>query len=353
MMIAGIRIANRRLIACVIAATIVIPAGLMLKAARLPAGDGKRDIIVTFRPGLPLRKVAAELAAKKVLASPRLFAFYGRLRGEANRIQAGTYRFNDAMTGGEILRKLVAGDVYVRPFVLPPGYSMYQAAELLEQQGYFSREAFLRECRNREVLRSLGIEGESAEGYLYPATYNVADGMNEAALLREMVAEFQKRCRSRFETRVRNSGMTWGEVLTLASMIEKEAVRPEERERISSVFHNRLKLKMRLQSDPTSVYGVRAFGGKVSGGDVRRRSRYNTYVVDGLPPGPIGNPGEEAIEAALSPLSTPFLYFVARNDGTHHFSETLKEHNRAVTKYLKSPEAAGARDELQNTAGRR
>jgi UPF0755 protein len=125
------------------------------------------------------------------------------------------------------------------------------------------------------------------------------------------------------------------EILTLASMIEKEAVSPEEKPLISSVFHNRLRTGMPLQSDPTAVYGVRAFQGKVTGADIRRTSPYNTYLVKGLPPGPIGNPGVDAIRAALHPADTKYLYFVARQDGTHQFSRSLDEHNRAVRRYLK------------------
>jgi UPF0755 protein len=345
---------NRLLLAAaaVIAAVVILAAAAGVSVIS-PAGDGKKEAIVTFRSGTTLRKVAGELAAKRLISSPRFFALYGRFRGDANRLQAGTYKLDDGMPPREILRKLVAGEVYIRPFVLPPGYSMYQAAELLEQQGYFRKESFLRQCRDKALLRSLGIGSDSVEGYLYPATYNVAEGMDEAGLLREMVKEFDRRCRSRYEARVKGSGMGWNDVLTLASMIEKEAARPEERELISSVFHNRLLLRMRLQSDPTSVYGVRAFAGKVSKKDILRSSRYNTYTVDGLPAGPIGNPGEEAIEAALSPGKSSFLYFVARNDGTHCFSRTLEEHNEAVRKYLKNAAPPGARNELPHSAGRR
>ena len=198
------------------------------------------------------------------------------------------------MTPREILRKLVTGDVYLRPFVLPEGYSVYQAAELLEQQGLLDGKRFLARCTDRELLRALGIPGQSVEGYLVPGTYNVEPDMDEAGLITAMVGQFTKHRRATYEARLKASGKSWHEVLTLASMIEKEAVVPAERPVIASVFYNRLARGMRLQSDPTSVYGVRAFAGKVTRADILRPSPYNTYLIDGLPPGPIGNPGDSA-----------------------------------------------------------
>lgn len=302
---------------------------------RTAPGTGKGEVVFNFKGGKSFREIARELGAKRVITSPFLFTLYGRLRGEDARVKAGWYRFSDSMPPREILRKLVAGEVYLRPFVLPEGYSTYQAAELLTRQGLLDGRRFLARCTDRELLRKLGIPGGSLEGYLVPGTYNVEPDMDEAGLAAAMAAQFTTQRRERYAVRVKASGRSWHEILTLASMIDKEAVVPAERPLIASVFANRLTRGMRLQSDPTAVYGVRAFAGKVTRSDILRPSPYNTYLIAGLPPDPIGNPGDLAIEAALSPARTPYLYFVAKQDGTHHFSATLAEHNRAVAVFLK------------------
>jgi UPF0755 protein len=259
-----------------------------------------------------------------------------RLRGDAHRLQAGEYRFSDDMMPDEILNKIVTGEVEYRKFTLPEGYSVYQAAELLEQKGYFRKDVFLEKCRDRGLLLRLGLKMSSAEGYLYPATYNLSRGGSEEQLLEQMIRQ-SNRAYADIENEVDGGSHQFSlhEIITLASIIEKEAVSPKEKPLISSVFHNRLRIGMPLQSDPTAVYGVRAFTGKVSKADIQRQSPYNTYLNKGLPPGPIGNPSREAVLAALNPAQTDFLYFVARQDGTHQFSRNLDEHNRAVVRFLK------------------
>jgi len=300
-----------------------------------PPGDGSVVRDVTFPPGSGIRKLAGELKAGGVIRSSWHFILLTRLRGESHRLKAGDYRFNDGMTPDVILKKLVAGDVDYLKFSLPEGYSIHQAAELLEQKGYFTRSGFLEKCSDVNLLASLGLNAPSVEGYLYPATYNLSRGGSEEQLIRQMVVQFEKKYAELAPEGRGAGGLARHAVVTLASLIEKEAVSPEEKPLISSVFHNRLRIGMPLQSDPTAVYGVRAFAGKVIRADIERRSPYNTYLVKGLPPGPIGNPGSDALVAALHPADTRYLYFVARQDGTHQFSRTLEEHNRAVRRYLK------------------
>lgn len=303
-----------------------------------PAGNGKRTTTIDVPTGSSVRKLATELKSKKVIRNAALFVWQARLKGVDNRIQAGTYLFNDGMTAANILEKLAAGDVYVLPFAVPEGYSIHQIAIMLEQRGFCRSDTFLSKCMSQELLRTLGLGGKSVEGYLYPGTYNLVGKQNEESLIRAMVTQFNTNHRTRFEKQVQASGMTWNHVLTLASMVEKEAVVPTEKPLIASVFHNRLKKGMRLQSDPTAVYGKRAFAGKVTRSDIIVPSAYNTYLINSLPPGPIGNPGTEAIEAVLNPARTSYYYFVARNDGSHYFSNTLEEHNRAVRAFLKNPQ---------------
>lgn len=301
----------------------------------IPPGSGGRVLDVSFPAGSGIRKLAGELKSGGIIRSSWHFLLLTRLRGKAHNLQAGEYRFNDGMLPSEILNKVVSGDVDYRKFSLPEGYSIYQAAELLEQKGYFKRDAFLEKCRDSALLARLGIAGQSAEGYLYPATYNLQRGGNEEQLISQMAGQFEKKYATLSSTVPAAAGLSKHDVVVLASIIEKEAVSQEEKPLIASVFHNRLRIGMPLQSDPTSVYGVRTFSGKVTKTDIKRPSPYNTYLNRGLPPGPIGNPGSEALQAALSPAQTGYLYFVARRDGTHHFSRTLDEHNRAVRRYLR------------------
>lgn len=313
-----------------------------------PKGDGQSVRIVDFAKGSPLKKLAAELEKEGIIGSATLFTLYAKVSGTAGKVQAGTYQLSDALTPGEILRKLAAGDVFEKRFAVPEGYSIFQVAEMLDSRGFFKKEPFLKECRNSRLLKELGIPAASVEGFLYPSTYNLVKIETPADLIREMAGQFSRVYAEKFAAAENNSGLSRLQIVTLASIIEKEAVAPEEMPVISSVFKNRLKKGMPLQSDPTAVYGLRAFGGRVSASDVRRDTPYNTYLIKGLPPGPIGNPGAAAIEAALKPAVTGYYYFVAKSDGTHHFSVSLDEHNRAVQYYLKGGAAQTGSPELKN-----
>lgn len=313
-----------------------------------PAGDGKNVQIIDFAKGTPLKKLAAELEKEGIISSATFFTLYAKVSGVSGKVQAGTYQFSDAMTSPEILRKLAGGDVFEKRFAVPEGYSIFQVAEMLESRGFFKKEPFLRECRNPGLLKELDIPADSVEGYLYPSTYNLVKIENPADLIRQMTAQFRKVYAEKFAGFEKSSQLSLGQIITLASIVEKEAVVPGEKPVIASVFHNRLQKGMPLQSDPTAVYGLRAFSGKVSGSDVRRDSPYNTYLIKGLPPGPIGNPGSEAIAAVLKPAATGYYYFVAKNDGTHHFSASLDEHNRAVKHYLKDSAGQTGSPELKN-----
>jgi len=349
--------------------SLLLVAGLLLLAPVLrfafflttSAGDGRNVQMLDIGHGSSPGKMAADLETKKIISSARLFTLYTRFSGADARLKAGLYQFNDGMKPSEIVHKMVAGDVYLRLFALPEGYSTYQAAELLQSRRFFSKESFLKQCVNRKLLAELGIPGKSVEGYLYPGAYNIPPNMDEAELIRQMVRKFNEVYADKFDDRAKKLAMNRHKVLTLASMIEKEAVDPSERPIISAVFYNRLKKGMRLQSDPTAVYGVRAFAGKVSKQDIMRHSDYNTYLINGIPPGPIGNPSSAAIEAVLSPAQCDYLYFVAKKDGNHFFSKNLEEHNQAVNRYLKSSAAAppatqhiaGYTNDQPNLTGRR
>ena len=327
---------NKKALALILLVVILLalPAGFAV-FINTPAGDGKISRIFDFPEGYTLRKFAGDLERGGVIPSRKMFVLYARLRSADARIKAGSYQFNDGMSAAEMLRRMVAGDVFAYRFAVPEGYSLYQVAELLENRGLYRKADFLKQCFDRSLLQELGIGGKSVEGYLYPSTYTIPPAMSAADLIRMMVGQFDRVYGHKFAGKAQAEGLSTREVITLASMIEKEAVAPAERPLIASVFLNRLRIGMPLQSDPTAVYGIRAFTGSVTKQDIQRTTPYNTYLIKGLPPGPIGSPGSAAIEAALEPAHTAYLYFVARKDGTHQFSVNLEEHNRAVSRYLR------------------
>ena len=219
---------------------------------------------------------------------------------------------------------------------IPEGFTVRQIASLLKQRGIIEdEEEFCRLAFDPRFVRSLGIEDRTLEGYLFPDTYRFPRGTPPREVIRVMVENFRRVYDEGLAMRAKELGMTVREVVILASIIEKETGRAEERPLISAVFHNRLKKGMPLCSDPTVIYGLEEFDGNLTKEHLRRRTPYNTYLFAGLPPTAIANPGRDALLAALYPAPVPYLYFVSRNDGTHKFSVTLKEHNRAVLRYQK------------------
>jgi UPF0755 protein len=241
------------------------------------------------------------------------------------------------MTPAEILSKLLNGQVVLRPLTIPEGLTITQIADLVSQQGLTDRAEFIRLAKDRTFVTSLGIKAETLEGYLYPDTYKFPRPVKAREVLAAMVEKLRQMVGPDLLIRMQELKMTMHEVLTLASIIEKETGSGGERPEISAVFHNRLKKHIPLQSDPTVIYGLSEFDGNLRKKDLSSPSPYNTYRVQGLPPGPIANPGIQAIRATLYPSDSRSLYFVSRNDGTHQFSATLIEHNQAVEKYQKRP----------------
>ncbi|MBT0666046.1 endolytic transglycosylase MltG [Geobacter pelophilus] len=323
---------RKPVVSAIVASALV--AMVAVSCLMLPPGDGSNVQLVDCGKGAPLARAAAEMKRKGVIRSATLLVVLARIKGIDGQVQAGTYQLNDGMSLSEILRKMVAGEIYANRFAVPEGYSIYQLAELLESRRIHPKVDFLAACSDKGVMQEFGIPGNTVEGYLFPATYNIMPNMKPVDTVRMMLRQFEKACGQLSPQLARGSARH--RLVTMASIVEKEAVDPKERPLIASVFYNRLRKGMRLQSDPTAVYGVRPFAGKVSGDDVHRLSPYNTYRIKGLPPGPIGNPSAGAIQAAMKPQTSPYYYFVAKRDGTHFFSTTLDQHNIAVTKYLKN-----------------
>jgi len=257
------------------------------------------------------------------------------------------------MTPTEILSKLTNGQVVLHSLMIPEGLTIIQIADAASQQGLTDPGEFLRLAKDREFIASLGVKAETLEGYLYPNTYKFPRPIKARELLVAMVEQLKQELGPDLLVRMQELKMTMHEVLTLASVIEKETGSSDERPEISAVFHNRLKQHIPLQSDPTVIYGLTAFDGNLHKKDLSSLSPYNTYRVQGLPPGPIANPGIQAIRATLYPSDSRSLYFVSRNDGTHEFSATLIEHNKAVEKYQKRPFRRGNHSQTSRVPGKR
>jgi UPF0755 protein len=280
---------------------------------------------------------AAGLLPRRVFFGPGVLVAWARLRGVDREIKSGEYELAPALTPREILEKLLTGQVKTHAVTLPEGLRLDEVAARLEASGITRASAFLARAQDSELARSLGIEAGSVEGYLYPETYRFRRDSQPDEIIARMHAELQLRWSDADREALARSGMSLHEVVTLASIVEKETSVAAERPLIAAVFRNRLSLGMPLQTDPTVIYGiVRAsgsFDGNLRRQDLETDSPYNTYTRRGLPPGPISSTSIESIRAVLSPAQVPYLYFVSRNDGTHVFSSTLGDHSAAVRRY--------------------
>lgn len=297
-----------------------------------PAEKDGQDQLFLVRDGSTLREVAGELNRKGIIAGKSLFLLWARLMGHSTDIKAGEYMLNPGMPPIKILSILSKGAVIMHPVTIPEGYTKEQIGDLLEKRGLVGRKEFLALTGDPKSARRYGISGKGLEGYLYPDTYQFVRGLPTMSVIDTMVRRFLEIAKP-FRERMEQLDMAMEEVVILASIVEKETGLAEERPLIASVFLNRLKKNMRLESDPTVIYGLEKFDGNLTREHLSRKTPYNTYVIRGLPPGPISNPGKEAIRAVLYPAESSYLYFVSKNDGSHYFSETLSEHNRAVDFY--------------------
>lgn len=293
--------------------------------------------IVVIPEGAAFQQVATILEEEQLIKSRSAFLWLGKSQEAERRIHPGEYELHAAMPPAEILSKLVAGRVVLHAVTIPEGYTIGQIAEAFADQRITDKVEFVRLAHDQSFIKSLGISAGSLEGYLYPDTYRFPRPTAAKAVIKAMVDQLGHVLTAEWQARAKELRLTIHQVLTLASVIEKETGSGDERPHIASVFHNRLKKKIPLQSDPTVIYGLPNFDGNLHKKDLSHPSPYNTYRWTGLPPGPIASPGAESIRAALYPTPTQDLYFVSKNDGTHQFSATLVEHNKAVEKYQKRP----------------
>lgn len=276
------------------------------------------------------------LADRGVIRDDARFTMLAGLMGMASRLRAGEYSLRPGLKPYQVLEILAAGKVVRRKVTIPEGVDIYRVADILAADGWVERIRFLDLLHDPALISELGLSVPSLEGYLFPDSYSLSrEQQDEQAIIRMMVMRLFQVLNGIPADIVNRTSLSRHEILTLASVVEKETAQDFERPLIAGVFLNRLKKNMPLQADPTVAYGRPEFSGKLTRRDLETPTPYNTYLIKGLPPGPIGNPGRMAIMAVLEPAVEPHLYFVARNDGTgtHQFSKTLREHNRAVARY--------------------
>lgn len=292
---------------------------------------------VVIPEGASFRKTAAILARQGVISDPELFILLAKFKKAEHSIKAGPYQITLPLAPRDLLGKLVRGEVALLTVRIPEGSTIFDIARIFEQAGLKPAEEVLGRATDEEFASSIGFEEKTLEGYLFPDTYKFSKSMPVEQMLRHMSERFQAVFARELAAHPNAGKLSPRQLLVLASLIEKEAADPSERPVIAGVFYNRLKLGMRLDCDPTTAYAVLledpAFKGRLRKKHLQALNDYNTYKIHGLPAGPICNPGLASLRAALNPSPVKYLFFVSRNDGTHKFSRTLAEHNRAVRQY--------------------
>lgn len=309
-----------------------------LHSAVQPAPAGA---LVVIPQGLGFRPAAERLQRAGVIKDPILFMMLARYRGVDRQLRSGEYHFVEALTPSQVLDRLLSPETAVRWITIPEGVTARQVAEMLEAGGFGGRDVFECIMRDGRLLAEYGLPATGIEGYLFPDTYSFEWTVEPRDIVRAMIDRFLAVSATLDEQR-RAAGLSREEMVVLASVIEKETGDPDERPLIAGVFYNRLRLGMKLQSDPTVIYGRDGdWSRPLRRSDLEQPTPYNTYVYGGLPLGPIANPGRAALEAAVAPTATRALYFVSRNDGSHHFSNSLHEHNRAVQRFQRHSRNGG------------
>jgi UPF0755 protein len=302
-----------------------------------PLAGATTEIVIP--PGASTQGIAERLFAAGIIRRSWSFHLLVRMRGDGGRMKAGRYKFEGPYSMLDLEQKIVEGDVERREITFPEGRSLSDMADIAMKAG-FNTDRFLAAAKDPGLIADLDPAAKNLEGYLFPETYELKDGSNEAGLVADMV----KYTRGVFDElglgpegrTIAGLPLTLPQIVTLASIVELETAAPEERPRIAGVFLNRLRLGMKLQTDPTVIYALKLEGkyrGNIHKVDLSNDSPYNTYRFTGLPPGPIGSPGRSALNAVLQPEKTEALYFVSRNDGTHVFSKLLRDHEKAVDEY--------------------
>ena len=284
--------------------------------------------------------IGRRLAAAGVVRDLATFRYALTRSGQARRLKAGEYRFGRPMKPAEVIDMMARGAVYLRPITFREGLTIKQMAALYEQAGLGQASDFVKAATNTTLIADVDPEARDLEGYLFPDTYTLARRSTAAELVAQMIANFRNVLTTELIARAKGRGLSVRELVTLASIVEKETGKPDERSLVAAVYSNRLRIGMGLQCDPTVIYALERAGrytGNLTRDDLRFDSPYNTYRYAGLPPGPIAAPGRASLEATAAPAEVAYIYFVSRNDGSHAFAATLDEHNRNVFEYQVKP----------------
>ena len=316
-----------------IAAILAGAAWLYFVAGRPYKGYDAAEQFVEIAPGSSSASMAGTLERAGVVPSAASFRTAVWLRGSGRRLQAGEYRFDRPMSPREVVEKLERGEVFLQPLTFREGLTIKQMAAIFEQQGFGPAAEFVAAASNPERIKALDPVAPDLEGYLFPDTYTLPRKISAEQLVNRMVARFEQSLTPAVRDQAAARGLSLRELVTLASLVEKETAKGEERPLVAAVYSNRLTIGMGLQCDPTVIYALERAGrytGNLTRENLKFDSPYNTYRYAGLPPGPIAAPGKASLEAAADPADVPYLYFVSRNDGSHAFATTLEEHNKNV-----------------------
>jgi len=299
-----------------------------------------RPVIFEVQKGKGVGAIAADLRASGVIRKRTPFILAYELFYAPRNVKAGEYELPADGRILDILGRLVEGRVVLHPVTIAEGLTENEILGHLAASGFGRLETFEAAARDTADIAFLDPKAADLEGYLYPETYHFPKGATAEEILQRMTGQFREVFDSSFRAGTAARRMSVRDVVTLASLIEKESALPAERKLVSAVFHNRLDLGMKLDCDPTVIYGLTRIGpfeGRLRTKDLKTDTPYNTYLHAGLPPGPICSPGRVSLEAAINPADVDYLYFVSRNDGSHEFSRTLTAHRRAVRKYQQAP----------------
>jgi len=314
-------------------------AGAFLLYSRMHApfrGYSGPEQLVDVPPGEGTRAIGERLTAAGVVRDALTFRVALKVSGNARRLKAGEYRFDRPMSMLEVIDKIARGDVDLLSVTFPEGLTIAEMAAIFETRGFGPAPTFISAAKDVSAIQALDPSARDLEGYLFPDTYALPRQAPASRAVHAMIERFQQVLTPQIRAAAEARGLTVRQLVTLASIVEKETARGDERPIVAAVYSNRLKLGMGLQSDPTVIYALQRTGkftGNLRRDDLHVDSPYNTYRYPGLPPGPIAAPGKASLEAAANPADVEYLYFVSRNDGSHEFARTLDEHNRNVQKY--------------------
>jgi UPF0755 protein len=296
----------------------------------VPVYNSPTPIEIEIPQGTSYSKTVDLLVENKLIRDRFLFMTLGRLTGLEKRVRAGYYHFWSKISPLDVFIQINYGKIIEYDITVVEGDSLLEIGQKLESKGFVSADAFREIAYDPSLLNSMDIKGPSVEGYLYPDTYKLPKGAKPGDIMKLMVGKLRSSYTEEMLDRMKLMKWTENQVLTMASIIEKEAATDQERAIVSGVYHNRLRKRMQLQADPTAIYGVKSSREKIRSSDLKNKTLYNTYVIKGLPPGPIASPGIKSIKAALFPAKVPYLYFVAKGDRTHIFTTSMSEHDAAI-----------------------